>query len=208
MENNLVEEEECLALTEIPPMCDNELEDDPIADNIQTKKVPHYYKEIYSSFSPKNIVLENPAQEEKYNATEIKLIYDEIISKYTKLTCCYCEKPMEDFIDLSRHCTVVHKKTPLVQCCGKKLFKRITLYDHVAKHHMNPDYFKCDQCGKVLSNRYGLKIHMINHNAIREHNVSCEVCSKMVSQESYKRHMLSHAPEKDRNFKCSQCNKR
>lgn len=164
-------------------------------------------KESNPSVSLKNVTFENPLQEAMFNKTEITIVYDRVIAEFKELVCGYCQKVVEDFRELSQHCNEVHKKPPLTVCCNNRLSKRTTLYDHVVKHHLNPNYFKCEKCEKILSNRYSFKSHMLSHDVIKEPKARCKICSKMLLQVGLKNHMLTHLPELHRKFRCLDCDK-
>ncbi|CAD7013653.1 unnamed protein product [Ceratitis capitata] len=135
--------------------------------------------------------------------------YDDFIAKHFQLTCFLCDKSLTDFRDLKIHYRENHQTNGYIKCCGKKLFKRGDLVDHI-HFHKDPEYFKCPQCEKVLCDRKNLESHLhYSHDSQERHIYKCDICSKCFSQRKVlARHYLIHAPEEQKTVKCTQCEKR
>uniref|UniRef100_W8AJU8 Transcription factor grauzone n=1 Tax=Ceratitis capitata TaxID=7213 RepID=W8AJU8_CERCA len=134
--------------------------------------------------------------------------YDDFIAKNFKLTCFLCEKSLIDFKELKVHYREQHQTNGYAKCCGKKLYNRGILVDHIHVHN-NPDYFKCQHCDKVLCDRSSLESHLQHFHDSNERIVyKCDICSKgFFRRKVLARHYLIHAPEEQKTVKCTQCEK-
>ncbi|XP_067632913.1 transcription factor grauzone-like [Eurosta solidaginis] len=135
--------------------------------------------------------------------------YNAFIAQHFKLECILCKEPLANFKELKIHFKDQHQVNGYAKCCGKKLFKRALLVDHIHTHN-NPEYFKCQHCAKVLSDRSGLESHLQNFHDSKERTIyNCDICSKgFYRQKVLARHILIHAPEEEKNVKCTECDKR
>lgn len=136
---------------------------------------------------------------------------DKFIAEHFKqMFCDLCQIPFEDFPNMQRHFTEIHKQRGYVVCCKRKFFDRTRLVDHL-HCHLNPDHFKCAECGKAMSDRISFDSHMLRvHRAnevIKQH--SCDVCGKSFTEAYVLRiHKLTHLPEEEKKFPCEDCGKK
>ena len=132
-----------------------------------------------------------------------------IMEHFKQIICDLCEVELEDFADMQKHFTNVHKQVGYLVCCSRKFYHRNRLVDHIHTH-LNPEHFKCDQCGKVLSDRGKLKSHMLSVHRPSDVQLShaCDVCGKSFTKANVlRRHKLTHLPEEEKKFPCSDCGK-
>ncbi|XP_028899362.2 zinc finger protein 845-like [Zeugodacus cucurbitae] len=158
---------------------------------------------------PKRRKLKTKKSTKPYNKKRHKTSdHDEFIAQHFKLTCSLCEKTINDFRELKIHYRQVHQTNGYAKCCGKKLYNRGVLVDHIHFHN-NPEYFKCQLCEKVLCDRSNLESHLQHfHDSKERTTYKCEICSKcFYRRKVLARHNLIHAPEEERNVKCTQCEK-
>lgn len=144
-----------------------------------------------------------------YNKKRLKTSdHDEFIAQHFKLACSLCEKSLNDFRELKIHYRQEHQTNGYAKCCGKKLYNRGVLVDHIHFHN-NPEYFKCQLCEKILCDRSNLESHLQYFHDSKERTIyRCEICSKdFYRRKVLVRHYLIHAPEEQRNVKCTQCEK-
>ena len=132
-----------------------------------------------------------------------------IMEHFKQIICDICEVELEDFADMQKHFTNVHKQVGYLVCCSRKFYHRNRLVDHIHTH-LNPEHFKCDQCGKILSDRGKLKSHMSSVHRPRNVQLThaCDVCGKSFTNINVlRRHILTHLPEEEKKFPCSDCGK-
>lgn len=135
---------------------------------------------------------------------------EQTIRNYGILLCELCPggKTFSDVRKVLLHYKEAHKTRGYISCCGKKYYRRFTLYGHI-NVHLNPDKFKCTHCSKSLGSAYGLQLHMDGHVPYEERNFECEVCGIRFARETkLKQHyVFRHVPEEHKQFKCPTCGK-
>ncbi|XP_054740245.1 transcription factor grauzone-like isoform X2 [Anastrepha obliqua] len=179
---------------------------------------PNDHEDVVHSLSPKKKVrtkrrLKRKQSEQKREPKQIKRTrhktsdYDDFIAQHFKLVCFLCQTSLTDFRELKIHCREQHQIDGYVKCCGKKLYKRGVLVDHI-NFHNDPEYFKCPRCDKLMSDRRGLETHTQFFHGSRERIYRCDICSKrFFRREVLARHYVIHAPDEQKVVKCTQCEK-
>nr|XP_014092298.1 transcription factor grauzone [Bactrocera oleae]XP_036224803.1 transcription factor grauzone [Bactrocera oleae] len=133
--------------------------------------------------------------------------HDEFIAQNFKLACSLCETSLKTFRELKTHYRQEHQTNGYAKCCGKKLYSRGVLVDHIHVHN-NSEYFKCQLCGKVVCDRSSLASHLQYSHSKDRTIYRCKICSKgFYRPKVLARHYFIHAPEEKRNVKCTQCEK-
>ncbi|XP_073812645.1 uncharacterized protein isoform X2 [Musca autumnalis] len=144
--------------------------------------------------------------EDKEYTTKMREI-DNQINEYMTLQCDVCSSEAENFASLRVHMRKHGVKRGYAKCCNKKFFKRALLLDHI-RHHLDPEYFRCEECDKAFVDRQSMRNHfLIKHQKEEDKKFECPQCSKkFVKKYLLEQHkMFTH---RDRSTTCKNCNKR
>ncbi|XP_055529162.1 transcription factor grauzone-like [Wyeomyia smithii] len=101
---------------------------------------------------------------------------DEIVLKHHKLSCDLCSAPIDNFKMLRAHFLSVHNEIPYLNCCGKKLYKRFQMVQHL-QLHLDPAAFRCDICNKNFASKRVLREHQV---AFHESSETRRIKSKRI----------------------------
>lgn len=127
--------------------------------------------------------------------------------EFFNMKCEICpDVEFETFVAAKKHYRSVHNTRGYLICCGKKIWRRYLIMQHI-RRHINPDGIRCDQCGKSLINKYALKKHIAIHQPVDSRAYKCSLCSSSYTiAGALKRHMEDqHSGAK---FPCDKCDKK
>ncbi|XP_061401292.1 transcription factor grauzone [Musca vetustissima] len=132
---------------------------------------------------------------------------DAQIGQYMTLQCDACSTETENFASLRVHMRKHGIKRGYAKCCNKKFFKRALLLDHI-RHHLDPEYFRCEDCDRAFVDRQSMRNHfLLKHQKEEDKIFECPQCSKKFAKkyllEQHK--MFTH---RDRSTTCKNCNRR
>ncbi|XP_063706413.1 transcription factor grauzone-like [Culicoides brevitarsis] len=168
-------------------------------------------EEIWENFKSDNGTIEY--------LDEISEFYGQSNGKSVRIQDFYtfeCEKcdPRElfgSFREFQAHFRTIHGiERPFISCCGKKLFKKSALLEHI-DFHEHPESFRCGHCSKILGDRKNLRAHVMqNHGNPDEKPFECHDCGKRFAiLEKLRSHVRVHmTPETKKalkKFVCHEC---
>lgn len=112
-----------------------------------------------------------------------------LINQFFQMICDVCpDTPtFNNYYDLKKHMTQLHRTTKVWTCCGKRLVKRSELVAH-ANEHINP--YICKLCGHQEASQKLYKQHL---NECRPKRCfECAHCPKSFTAKSYlRKHLLT-----------------
>uniref|UniRef100_A0A182KA94 C2H2-type domain-containing protein n=1 Tax=Anopheles christyi TaxID=43041 RepID=A0A182KA94_9DIPT len=129
---------------------------------------------------------------------------DRIIMEFFKMRCELCPERVEQnfdrFYTLQRHYRRVHQCRGFLRCCGKKLFRRFRVMEHIESHRGT---IRCEVCDKPFKSKGYLSRHMTEQHLNDGPGFSCEHCSRTFQTQ---RQMNAHRPAHETTV-CNDCGK-
>ncbi|XP_050076252.1 transcription factor grauzone-like [Anopheles maculipalpis] len=184
-----------------------------------------------------SVLSDEPIEDKPNSDVEHRELHenDRIIREFFTMRCELCppktEQQFDRFLALQLHYRKQHQCRGFLRCCGKQLFRRFRVMEHIASHrgmircelcdrtfkskryqlqHVAEQHadeqeskpFRCEQCEKTFHTKRQRDAHRIAHEV-----TVCKLCGKTVNIRYLKKHIAQIHDAPSLAFMCDLCGK-
>uniref|UniRef100_A0A1I8JVC9 Uncharacterized protein n=1 Tax=Anopheles merus TaxID=30066 RepID=A0A1I8JVC9_ANOME len=119
---------------------------------------------------------------------------DRIIMEFFEMRCELCPKQAEQSFDrfytLQRHYRVAHQCRGFLRCCGRKLYRRFRVMEHIQSHRGT---IRCGICDKPFKSKSYLMRHNAEQHVADGPSFACQHCERTFhTQRQLNQHLPAH----------------
>ncbi|XP_053685536.1 transcription factor grauzone-like [Sabethes cyaneus] len=129
---------------------------------------------------------------------------NETINSFFQMNCDMCGESFANVVTLKAHFRKQHDTSGYVVCCGKKIYVKSSMINHIALHQ-DPDAFRCKLCNKSYKNKeYFTQHQQTVHGSEGETAFRCDTCGLGFDKQYTLR---AHTTKYHEKVKCPHCDK-